>query len=489
MKLDPTQIRYMTGDQFRVLTAVRCEASLSNMSKAEMGMRNHEVVPTSLISSISQLRSGGVHKVLGELAKNGLVSREKNIKYDGYRLTYGGYDFLALKTFAKRGSVVSVGNQIGVGKESDVYIVADEQDEQCVLKIQRLGRTSFRTVKTNRDYLGKRKGAHWFYLSRLAAMKEFAFMKVLGDHGFPVPQAIDFNRHMVVMELVQGDPLYQIQTIEDPGRLYDELMSLILKLAQHGLIHSDFNEFNLLVSTVPHTHVPEVNADGYPHAILIDFPQMVSTSHRNAQMYFERDVDCIRAFFRKRFGYEAEDWPRWERDVVDVFLKEDGQQVALDVEVQASGFTKKAMEDFDRLKAEASESGSSESEEGEWESESEENDTQGESEDQINQEEDEGNNQDEEKNEEEDGDLESKLEELGISDDELIPNDNFERKPFRDGQPIKPRTPRVMMDQAEIRKRVQGQQKKNKSGSSRNILKSKGKSKSNKEHGPSAGWD
>lgn len=37
---------------------------------------------------------------------------------DGYRLTYGGYDYLALKTFAKRGSVYSVGNQIGVGKES-----------------------------------------------------------------------------------------------------------------------------------------------------------------------------------------------------------------------------------------------------------------------------------------------------------------------------------------------------------------------------------
>jgi RIO-like serine/threonine protein kinase len=33
-------------------------------------------------------------------------------------LTYGGYDYLALKTFSKRGSVYSVGNQIGVGKES-----------------------------------------------------------------------------------------------------------------------------------------------------------------------------------------------------------------------------------------------------------------------------------------------------------------------------------------------------------------------------------
>jgi len=31
---------------------------------------------------------------------------------------YGGYDYLALRTLAKRGTVTAVGNQIGVGKES-----------------------------------------------------------------------------------------------------------------------------------------------------------------------------------------------------------------------------------------------------------------------------------------------------------------------------------------------------------------------------------
>jgi RIO-like serine/threonine protein kinase len=35
---------------------------------------------------------------------------------------------------------------------------------------------------------------------------------------------------------------------------------------------------------------------------MIDFPQMVSTSHRNAQMYFDRDTHCIRKFFGKRWA-------------------------------------------------------------------------------------------------------------------------------------------------------------------------------------------
>ena len=37
---------------------------------------------------------------------------------EGYRLTYGGYDYLAIKAMLKRESLSSVGNQIGVGKES-----------------------------------------------------------------------------------------------------------------------------------------------------------------------------------------------------------------------------------------------------------------------------------------------------------------------------------------------------------------------------------
>lgn len=45
-----------------------------------MGSKNHEVVPTALITQISKLRSGGTNKVLGSLAKRGLVSRVQNAK-------------------------------------------------------------------------------------------------------------------------------------------------------------------------------------------------------------------------------------------------------------------------------------------------------------------------------------------------------------------------------------------------------------------------
>jgi len=322
MKLDAKLLRYMNSEEFRVLTAV------------EMGSKNHEVVPTPLVAQIAGLRNGGSHKILGELAKKNLISRVTNAKYDGYRLTYGGYDYLALKTFVKRGSVYSVGNQIGVGKESDIYVVADENENQLALKIHRLGRISFRTIKSKRDYLQKRKSASWMYMSRLAAMKEYAFMKVLYENGFPVPEPIDNVRHCVVMELIDAYPLRQITGVQDPGQLYSDLMNLIVRLAQHGLIHGDFNEFNILIKE-----------NGNP--VLIDFPQMVSTSHPDAEWYFNRDVECIHTFFKKRFNYESTLYPKFKLDI--------SREFSLDIQVAASGFTKKYQQELESYQLELGE--------------------------------------------------------------------------------------------------------------------------------------
>lgn len=82
----------------------------------------------------------------------------------GYRLTNTGYDYLALRALVSKDVIYSVGNQIGVGKESgylylpsfslsclplsssflsvlllflDIYIVADESGKEYALKIHR----------------------------------------------------------------------------------------------------------------------------------------------------------------------------------------------------------------------------------------------------------------------------------------------------------------------------------------------------------------
>ncbi|KAI1815156.1 Rio2, N-terminal-domain-containing protein [Poronia punctata] len=369
MKLDSKAMRHLTAEDWRVLTAV------------EIGSKNHEIVPTPLIESISKLRGGAgrVHHSISALAKVGLIARVKEARYDGYRLTYGGLDYLALHTYASKKVMYSVGNQIGVGKESDILVVADDKGKQMILKIHRLGRISFRTVKANRDYLRRRQGGSWMYLSRLAAEREFAFMRALHEEGFLVPTPISQSRHTILMSLVDAFPLRQIASVPDPAALYAELIGLILRLAKHGLIHGDFNEFNILLKeetiepgsddSTPQEKKPParkgkeverpppvVFGDNQPPddpstknvkvtPVVIDFPQMVSMDHANAEYYFDRDVACVKRFFERRFHFITTQPGPFFRDAKKSVGKDGARR--LDAAVEASGFSKKALKDLE----------------------------------------------------------------------------------------------------------------------------------------------
>lgn len=144
------------------------------------------------------------------------------------------------------------------------------------------------------------------------------------------------------MELIDAFPLRQLSTVSDPSKLYSSLMELILRFASMGLIHGDFNEFNILV------HEDTLKP------IVIDFPQMISTDHPNAKEQFDRDVQCIKTFFERRFRYTADDdGPHWSD------IKRVGK---LDIEVQASGFSKKQWKDLEKYMKEVAPHGDNDSE-------------------------------------------------------------------------------------------------------------------------------
>lgn len=224
------------------------------------------------------------------------------------------------------------------------------------------------------------------YMSRLAAIKEYAFMTVLHENGFPVPRPVAQSRHTLVMELIEGLPLRQVQEIPRPEQLYAELMDLVLALAGVGLIHGDFNEFNILIRR---EDLPLVDKELLEESlrapqllstkltpILIDFPQMLSIDHPNAEMYFDRDVACIKRFFERRFHFTSDEPGPFFADARKLAStavagggcktrakrnKNGGKHTAtrgeeekgipqrrLDVEVEASGFSKKMAKELEK---------------------------------------------------------------------------------------------------------------------------------------------
>jgi RIO kinase 2 len=226
-------------------------------------------------------------------------------------------------------------------------------------------------------------------MSALAARKEYSFMKALWENGFPVPQPKGWNRHTVVMELVDAFPLRQIKSVPDPAGLYAELIDMILRLARVGLIHGDFNEFNILIkeeeipvpkstSTDPSEPPPSIStSDLQPSSttpsdpqepppsntrikltpILIDFPQTLSIDHANATYYLERDINCIKRFFSRRFHFTSNEPGPFFEDAVKALKsgvgkgkgKGQGEDAGrrLDVEVEASGFSRKMAKELE----------------------------------------------------------------------------------------------------------------------------------------------
>ena len=63
----------------------------------------------------------------------------------------------------------------------------------------------------------------------------------------------------------------------------------------NGLIHCDFNEFNILL-TINNIYI-----------VVIDFPQIISIEYIEAENYFKKNVKYVNNFCIKKFNLTFED--------------------------------------------------------------------------------------------------------------------------------------------------------------------------------------
>jgi len=153
-------------------------------------------------------------------------------------------------------------------------------------------------------------------------------LESLYQNDFPVPRPIDFSRHVLVMSLVDGPSLFHLTTLKDPERLLKNLLALVTRLAEYGLIHGDFNEFNIMILQ-----------DESP--VIIDFPQMISINHPEAEFYFDRDVHCLLEFFAKKFTVDSKSFliPK---------LKDIERKQNLDEALKTSGFIRDTRQNLNK---------------------------------------------------------------------------------------------------------------------------------------------
>ena len=253
------------------------------LSGLEHGMRFSRWVAEGKLPEFSRLDGDEVDYRLDRCEDRGLIER-KTIQYPGFRLTFEGYDALALRTFAERESIDGVGAPLGVGKESDVYEARSYKP--LALKFHREGYTNFREVRKERDYTSDSRHISWFYTARKAAEREYEALETLYP-DVRVPRPVDQNRHAILMEKLEGVELSRAKL--DPAQVLPVLDLVLDEVAgayEGGYVHADMSEYNVAVSSEGVT--------------VFDWPQAVSTSHENADELLERDVSNLLKYFRRK---------------------------------------------------------------------------------------------------------------------------------------------------------------------------------------------
>jgi len=254
------------------------------LSGLEHGMRFSRWVAEGKLPEFSRLDGDEVEYRLDRCEDRGLVER-KTIQYTGFRLTFEGYDALALRTFAERESIDGVGAPLGVGKESDVYEARSYKP--LALKFHREGYTNFREVQKERDYTSDNQHISWFYTARKAAEREYEALETLYP-DVRVPRPVDQNRHAILMEKLEGVELSRTKL--DPEQVLPVLDLVLTEVAEAhegGYVHADMSEYNVWVSESGVT--------------VFDWPQAVRTTHENADELLDRDVSNLLGYFRRKY--------------------------------------------------------------------------------------------------------------------------------------------------------------------------------------------
>ncbi|KAK5275732.1 Serine/threonine-protein kinase rio2, partial [Cryomyces antarcticus] len=71
---------------------------------------------------------------------------------------------------------------------------------------------------------------------------------------------------------------------------------------------------------------------------------MLSVDHANAEFYFDRDVSCIKRFFERRFHFSSDEPGPFFSDVKKTMGRDSKR---LDVEVEATGFSKRMAKELE----------------------------------------------------------------------------------------------------------------------------------------------
>jgi len=249
-------------------------------------LKTRQFLNLSTLSQYSNLNQRLVEHHLERLVKSGLVGKS-NI---GFTLLVTGLDIYVLKILSNRNTITSIGPQIGIGKEAEIYLAHDSQEKDKILKMFRLGRSSFKQIKRKRDI--STSTSNWLLLNIQTAKREYDILNYLRQSSTSFPTPLYRSFHCIVMEPFYGSRLADAESLDDPQSVLEKIISNVKIAYQNGYINGDLNEYNIMVNN--------------DNIFILDWPQAIKSDTINANVVLLRDVKNILKFFSKKYKIETD---------------------------------------------------------------------------------------------------------------------------------------------------------------------------------------
>jgi RIO kinase 2 len=249
-------------------------------------LKTRQFLNLSTLSQYSNLNQRLVEHHLKRLVKSGLVGKS-NI---GFTLLVTGLDIYVLKILSNRNTITSIGPQIGIGKEAEIYLAHDSQEKDKILKMFRLGRSSFKQIKRKRDI--STSTSNWLLLNIQTAKREYDILNYLRQSSTSFPTPLYRSFHCIVMEPFYGSRLADAESLDDPQSVLEKIISNVKIAYQSGYINGDLNEYNIMVNN--------------DNIFILDWPQAIKVDTINANVVLLRDVTNILKFFSKKYKIETD---------------------------------------------------------------------------------------------------------------------------------------------------------------------------------------
>lgn len=263
------------------------ESDFRILAIIEQEMVNKAYVMVEELEKRSKFSSNYLNNIISKLSKLKMIEfKKKNLKMF-LRLSHHGIDSLALNSLRKNDSVSSIGGLIGVGKESEVYIGYSEKIKSNIaIKFHRLGKSNFRKTRKKRMFIALQRRLTRFQESILSAEAEKEALIISLKNGVRVPLFVGHSRHIVVTQYIPAIELYKKKDLklEDYNEIWKKLRKEIIKIHKSGIVHGDLSAYNLLV-------------DEKNDIWIIDWPQYIKITEKNALEILERDIENLKRFF------------------------------------------------------------------------------------------------------------------------------------------------------------------------------------------------